>query len=88
MAVGIFSFLILVSIVSVIGAIVAINKLKKETETHKKAMVSNKSMLPEHPNSDIVSYIMNARRQGFPDSHIMTKLKEEGWSKEIIKKYV
>ena len=86
-AVTVVSLLILSGLMVLIGAIFAINNLHKETEQHKSLMI-NRTLLPEHPNMNLVNYIMNARRSGFDDKLIIEKLKEEGWEKEVIKKYL
>lgn len=81
------SLLILAGLTVLIGAILTINNLHKETEKHKSLMIQ-RTLLPEHPNMILVNYVMNARRNGFADKIIIEKLKEEGWSKETIKKYL
>ena len=85
--VAVVSLLILAGLSVLIGAIFTINNLHKETEQHKSLMIK-RTLLPEHPNMFLVNYIMNAKRNGFEDKLIIEKLKEEGWKKEDIKKYL
>ena len=85
--VAVVSLLILAGLMILIGAIFTINNLHKETEQHKSLMI-RRTLLPEHPNMFLVNYVMNAKRNGFGDKIIIEKLKDEGWNKEIIKKYL
>ena len=82
------SLLILFGIMVIVGAILSIHQLQKELENHKRIATENKTILPTHPNIDIVRYVMNARRNDFSNNQIIEKLKEEGWKKEEIMKYL
>ena len=84
----IISLLILIGLALVIKAITTIHVIHKEKEAHVKAMLHNNPLIHEHPNSKIVEYIMNARKNNISDSKIAKRLHEEGWEKKIIKKYL
>ena len=88
LTIGIISLLILISITVIIGAIITIHKLEKELKEHKKTLAQNKTVLFEHPNIELVNYVMEARRQGFTDRHILKKLKQEGWNAKEVKRYL
>ena len=77
-AVGIFYFLILICIVTVIGAIVTVKRLHKETEKHKEAIKAY----------NIKSYIGLAKYHGFSKKHVINKLKNEGWEEKEIKRHL
>lgn len=75
--------LILSAITLVLGAIIVVHKLKKELEKHSKAIVEGKA--PVVKNLELASYVIKARRNGFNDSQIVSKLKELGWKEADIK---
>ena len=79
----VISLLILAGLAVVIGAIIAIHKIHKEMEGHKK-------VIAEEPvkNSDLTYYINKAKKQGFSNEQIVARLNKEGWNKEDIKGYL
>lgn len=82
----IVSLLILAGIVVVNGAIIAIHKLKKETEKHKRAIGESTNV--EKLNFDLANYVLKAKQSGFNDKQILEKLKKIGWNAKDIKKYL
>ncbi|MBN2421265.1 hypothetical protein JXB27_03230 [Candidatus Woesearchaeota archaeon] len=82
--VAVVTVMILSSIALVLGAIVVVHKLKKELEKHSKAIVMGVPV----KNLELASYVIKARRNGFNDSQIISKLKELGWKEIEIRRYL
>jgi NAD/NADP transhydrogenase alpha subunit len=80
--------LILAALAVLIGAIIAVYRLKKETEEHKQAIGENKTQLADHPDLEIAQYVLRAKQQGFSDEQILSRLKKDNWKEKEIKKYL
>ena len=85
--IGVIAILILAGIAVVIGAVIAIHKLKQELEEHKKAMPENKTQLVDNPNVELAEYVFKAKQAGFTDDQILNKLKDS-WNPKEVKKYL
>lgn len=85
--IAIVSILILAGIAILIGAIIAVQKLKKETEQHKDALFE-KQIVEQNPSLELANYIIKAKQKGFTDEQILEKLKESKWSVKEIKKFL
>lgn len=81
------SILILAGIAILIGAIIVINKLKKETEQHKAALFE-KQIVEQNPSLELASYIIKAKQAGFSDKQILDKLKKENWKEKEIRNFL
>jgi cytosine/uracil/thiamine/allantoin permease len=67
-----------------ISLALGVHKLNQEVESHKKAIVGHSTNL----DLNLASYVLKAKRNGFSDEQIISKLTEIGWNKAEIKKYL
>lgn len=82
----IVGILILAGLAVVLGAIIVIYKLKKESESHKKAIGENKTQIVDSPDAELMRYVMKAKEQGFNDKQIVERLKKLDWlEKDILR---
>ena len=82
------ALLILAGLAVVLGAIIAVLKLKKEVKEHKDAIGENKTTLIDKPENDLMSYILNAKDKGFTDEQIVSRLKNLGWNPKDISRHM
>ena len=80
--------LILAALAILIGAIMSLLKLRKETDEHKEAIGESKTTLVQNPNLELAQYVLNAKQKGFSDEQIISRLKKDNWKEKEIKKYL
>lgn len=79
--VAVVMILILAGIAVIVGAIIAIHKLKKEIDIHKKVIEK-----PTNVNLQLVQYVLKAKQNGFSDHEIIERLKKQGWKPTDVRK--
>ncbi|HME87117.1 MAG TPA: hypothetical protein VKE88_01790 [Candidatus Nanoarchaeia archaeon] len=84
-SISIVILLILAGIAVVLGAIVAIHKIKQELDQHKEQL-EKKTPLAKNVDIALATYVAKAKEKGFSDTQIAERLKDMNWDSKDIKK--